>query len=519
MNASKTSTGAVHGALVVRNTVLSGVQQVFGIGVGLVLTPLLLFWLGVEQYGVLLIVQLLSVSGLLGISDLGMQASLIRYLAAYHATGDRDRFRALLATGFALFFAIGLVCGLVVLGLTQTIFLDWFKVPAPFRGSAHVALLIYAATFPFQFGIYILKAFYVALQDFPRLKVWESLERILYLAGVIVVLRSSQGLLGVVIVEQAVVIGLAVLFVFVARRHASFSLRLQDASLEQLRGVAALSWQLFINYLLTFIVYQRAPEIITATLLGPVHVAYVGILTRVPRALKAVGSTVNGVVFPAAASLDAQDMHTRLGRLVLRGGRYAYLLLTPLVVFLMVFAADLLRVWVGAPFVPLANLFRMFVLWQYLMFLILLLRSAFTQPQQYRALLGTTIAGNVLFIGCGVGLTVIRQDLWGIAVGLILSALVTLAGYLRTLSSTTGFTLAELWAVSIRTPVLVSGAGCFLICVGLARLMPDMTAPYLLVVLGAVYLLHFAVVVRFVLSPRELRQFADGLRSAGGFTR
>ena len=50
MNRAKPgSDGLVHGAQVVRNTVLSGIQQVVGIGVGLILTPLLLFWLGVEQ--------------------------------------------------------------------------------------------------------------------------------------------------------------------------------------------------------------------------------------------------------------------------------------------------------------------------------------------------------------------------------------------------------------------------------------------------------------------------------------
>ena len=511
---------AAHASLLVRNTLLGAIQQAVGIGVGLVLTPLLLAYLGVEQYGVLLVVQILSVSGLLGVSDLGMQASLVRYLAGYQATGDLERFRGSLATGFALFIAIGVVCGLITLCLLYTVFFGLFHVPETLRGPASSALLVYASTFPFQFAIYVLKAFYFAVGDFPRLKAWESIERVLYIGALAVLLTSGGGLVGVVLVEQAVTIGLAGIFAAIAsRRYDMFTLDISRVSPERLREIAELSRPLFLNYLATQVVYQRAPELITAALLGPVQVAYLGILTRVSRVLKAVGSAVNGAIFPAAAALDAQNLHEKLGRLLLRGGRYQYLLFTPLVVFLSYFAEELLHVWVGERFTFLANLLRMFVMWQYVMLLTFLLRSAFTRSDQYWAVMGPAVAGSAVFLGLAVALTWVRQDLWGIAVGLVVGAVVTVVGYLRFWSETEGFSLAEVWSVMMRGPVLLTGAGMYGFCalLGLWGSKPPVTVPYLGFVLVSAYAVHFGVVYRFGLSRMERRQFADGLRRVGGW--
>lgn len=51
-------------ATVARNTFVSGIQQVVTVGVGLLLLPVMLHWLGPERYGLLLTVQILSVAGI-----------------------------------------------------------------------------------------------------------------------------------------------------------------------------------------------------------------------------------------------------------------------------------------------------------------------------------------------------------------------------------------------------------------------------------------------------------------------
>src|SRR5437764_8983721 len=73
--------------------------------VGFFLTPYLIHRLGFGQYGVWAFVE--SVLAYFTLFDLGIAACVVRFVARFHATGDRDELNRLVSTSLALFLGLG----------------------------------------------------------------------------------------------------------------------------------------------------------------------------------------------------------------------------------------------------------------------------------------------------------------------------------------------------------------------------------------------------------------------------
>ena len=75
--------------------------------VGFFLTPYLVRRLGDGPYGVWAFVE--SVLAYFTLFDLGIAACVVRFVARFHATGDRDELNRLVSTCLALFLGLGLM--------------------------------------------------------------------------------------------------------------------------------------------------------------------------------------------------------------------------------------------------------------------------------------------------------------------------------------------------------------------------------------------------------------------------
>src|SRR5262245_56579081 len=86
--------------------------------VGFFLTPYLVRRLGDGQYGVWAFVE--SILAYFTLFDLGIAACVVRYVARFHATGDRTELNRLASTTLALFLGLGVILFAVASALLPT---------------------------------------------------------------------------------------------------------------------------------------------------------------------------------------------------------------------------------------------------------------------------------------------------------------------------------------------------------------------------------------------------------------
>jgi len=451
----------------VRNSGFSFVQQVVAISLAVLLVPFLLWRLGTEQYGLWLTLQIFGIFGLLSLAELGFQGAIVRYLVRFHAEGDQRAFRQLLATGFVLFTLIGIVSAVGLIVFAQTAFLDIFEISTPHRDEMRLALTVYSFSLLVGFPAMVLKAFFSAMQDIATLKIWETLDRIIFALLVFGVLLLTDRVIALVLVEQGTMLALFVAFALLARRRRPwFSLDPRLASTRSLRGVTGLSGMVLVTNA-SSLIYIKAPEALIGANLGPVTLAYYQIATRIPRVLKTLQGSLNAAVLPYVAGLDSDDPGSREGkrRFALLGLRVNYLMFVPVAVFVIVFAPDILRLWVGEQFAFLGTFLATYAVWQLSSVIIGFGTATLTRTAHYRRLVWQGPIINALFVAALV-LFLDRFGLIAAFVALLLSGFVSAAIVLEACRGATGFTYGEFGRQVLLGPVAGSALAGGLVFAG-----------------------------------------------------
>lgn len=459
-NAAGPKAGASGKRRFVRNTGFSLLQTFVAMGLAVLLVPFLLWRLGTEKYGLWLTLQIFSIFGLIVLAELGFQGAVVRYLVRFHTEGDAPAFRRLLVTAFVLFTLIGAVCSAIVILFAQTAFVEVFAIPPAYAGEMRLALSVYALGLLIGFPGLILKAFFAGIQDIATLKIWETLDRVVFAFVIVALLFFTDRLLHMVLVEQTVTLVLFFGFAGLARFRLRewFSINPRYASRESLRGVTGLSGMVFATSISNQ-VYIKAPEALVAATLGPVALAHYQIATRIPRVLKSVQGSLNAAVLPYVAGLDSDGAESQDAKrgFALAGLRFNYLLFVPIAVFVAIFAPDILRLWVGDQFAFLGTLLALYALWQLSSVAIGFGNATLTRTTHYRRMVWQNLVINALFLVALV-IFIERFGLLAVLVALLVSGLASAAIVLAASREANGFTYREFMARVVFGPVLGSAA-------------------------------------------------------------
>src|SRR5262245_59121625 len=102
-------------ANIVRNIFSNWTGFFVNVVIALLLSPLIVHSLGETVYGIWILIG--SLTGYLGILDLGVRTSLVKYVSEYFAKKDFDALNETFNTSLVTFLLIGLVTVLLALAL------------------------------------------------------------------------------------------------------------------------------------------------------------------------------------------------------------------------------------------------------------------------------------------------------------------------------------------------------------------------------------------------------------------
>ena len=170
------------------------IAQVFPLAINLLLTPYVIHGLGIERFG--LYVVLLTVSDFLRSFDGGIYASANRYFAVYAGRDDRAATTRLLTTLVLVVSGLGVLVA-AVLAFTAPYVLKLFSFPAELQGEATFLL----RTFGLVVALALLRGLFSAvLTSRQRFGVNSAVtvgQYVVYSAGLVLTVESGSGLRGV----------------------------------------------------------------------------------------------------------------------------------------------------------------------------------------------------------------------------------------------------------------------------------------------------------------------------------
>jgi O-antigen/teichoic acid export membrane protein len=317
------------------------------LAVGFLLQPFIVHRLGDVAYGV----WALAISSIsyLGLLDLGMASSVVRFVSKGHATQDHQL--ASDALSAVLWVRLQIAALIMVLsGVLAALFPLVFKIPPAMSADAREAILVIgvSTTISMSFGVF--SSTLSALNRYDLRSYISLVQLAIRVIGVVSVLRAGRGIVAIAFCEFfAAVVGNGLL-VYVARRiYPELELRVTKPSSEILRKIWSYSVYAFIQTIAVQLVYQ-SDNLVVGAFISASAVTFYSIGNSLCRYTQQLIGAMTMTFTPAASTYEVAGHAGSLRALYYNGTRATMALSLPIVITLIIRGSSFIRVWMGSEY-------------------------------------------------------------------------------------------------------------------------------------------------------------------------
>jgi O-antigen/teichoic acid export membrane protein len=240
--------------------------------ISFILTPLLIHYLGVSQYGILLLIW--SVTGILCLADFGLGEATLRYVAYHYGDGDISGVNRVLGSTLSFFAVISAVISTVLFVAAPT-FVGFMKIPTGEHQLVSWLLRLSALVFSLTLITRVFGAIPMALQRYDissKVSIGQSVVRSI---GYVLLVVSKFGILALVMWDVATSLGMIFVNVAVIRKLSPGVRLFPSFSLRGLREIIGYSIYSFLTYIF-YMLFRESGKLVLGRYLGPSAVAYLG---------------------------------------------------------------------------------------------------------------------------------------------------------------------------------------------------------------------------------------------------
>lgn len=282
--------------------------------------------------------------------NLGVNASVVRYVARYRALEEWDELNATINSSLALLL-IGCVVG-IILSATFTHFISFMLPdahPTAIRAGRYVVFFLCASA-SFQLPGSVFNAVITGCERFDILNIIRVARDAAILCIMIGLLLAGRGVVACAFTVFACEFTGEIAKIFVARRLCP-QLRINPSHCKKaaINSMIVYGGKTVAQGLASGSVYQLNSMLVSSMLGAPTLAVYSRQRALVLHALRFMKQYAQ-VFIPKSSALDADGDHAALRRLQLNSSRFGLYITLPLMLVLVIMGGPLLRFWMGPTF-------------------------------------------------------------------------------------------------------------------------------------------------------------------------
>ncbi len=336
-----------------RNTVLNLLGLVVPLAVGFVTIPLVVRALGNERFGILALVWV--VFGYFGLFDLGLGRTTTKYVADALGRNEPEKLAGYLWTAVLLQTAIGLLAALLSYAAAPLIVRRMLNIPAGFVGETVLTLRLVGLSLPVMFVSASFRGVLEAAQRFDLVNAVKMPANVLFYVLPLVGVALGYELPGIVVLLVASRVAALAAWAGLAFRTMP-PLRTRPALHARLvRPLFSFSGWIGLSSIL-FAVTTSIDRLIIGALITVEAVAFYSAPYEAVNRIGVIPGSLSMVLFPAFSYLDAGRRSDEAEGLFARSTKFLLLATGPILLLLMFFARDFLRLWLGPDYAAAAGL-------------------------------------------------------------------------------------------------------------------------------------------------------------------
>jgi O-antigen/teichoic acid export membrane protein len=330
---------------VAKNSLYQLSSQILLLAVGLFTSPYIVHTLGLNLYGILVLVGITT--NYFGVVEMGLGQATIKFLVDSSSREDWPEFSRVFWTSSLSYLFLGVV-GAVGMVACTPLLLFLLKIPAEARAATSQAFIVSAV------------ALIVSLQVGLASSVARALERFEWVSRIGVTIGVAQALLTVVLLYLGyslvgVMIGSTALQVLALGSYALL-VRVLVPDLERhtwdpktFRRLAGFGGYVSISQLIGPLLVH-VEKFILSSLIAVSVVTYYTVPYNVINALSFFPASIAVVTFPAFTRLHSEGNGESARELYIRGTKIVFGSVVPIAVVIGVFARQILTLWMGKEF-------------------------------------------------------------------------------------------------------------------------------------------------------------------------
>lgn len=329
--------------------ILSYVNIILHALIGFMYVPLLLFYIGTNEYGLYQLIG--SFIAYFSVMDFGLTAAVVRFYSKYKAVEDKISMENVLALAIRGYGLVGLF--ITIVGLVFYLHIDKLFCNSLSNDDIYIAkqlFLLLLFNILITITTMVFRAVINAHEKFIVLKSLDLLQLILQPIVVYLVLQRYPCALSVAIVQTVLNICLICTRIFYCKKCLNIKIKYHYWNYELYHGFSRLALWIFVERIVDQIFF-KTNQIVLGIVSGTSSVAVYSISSLIYMNYMALSTAISGVYLPHITAIIAKKSPmSSLSELFIRIGRLQYFLLALVASGFVIFGQQFIQFWAGDSF-------------------------------------------------------------------------------------------------------------------------------------------------------------------------
>jgi len=336
-----------------RSVMANNLGEATSFFLGLLVLPIILSYLGVSQYGILIL--LTALVGWLSLVDFGTGAAVVKFIAQYKGENDLKKVSLTISSAWTFFLGTSLIAALIIYFSSGFLVGSVFKIDPQLNETALGVFRLGALLVFFRFIANFFNILAHGYQRFDLFNVGKIVGLLGSSLGVVIGLMINNSMIVVVwiYIFSALAEGLTTLsLLWRAEGRIPLALKFSPKAFKPIISFGG--WKLIMA--LASQTTNQLDKLIISFYLPTQYVTYYSVPQSLSRRLSSTLSVVSEPLFPFASFINSSQPLKVLQKLYQKTIRSANLVMIPVALFIAVFSREILTIWLGQEFAQNAHL-------------------------------------------------------------------------------------------------------------------------------------------------------------------
>ena len=316
------------------------------------LSPFIVRHLGNTGYGVW--VLLVSLTGYLGLLDLGVRGAVTKYVAKFHAQNAHEDASRLVSSALGIFISAGVLAISVSASLGFFVG-NLFHIPENYRLAAEIVMVLTGVNIAVSLVSGVFGGILVGRQRFDLTNIIEIAGMGLRTLLTILALSHGRGLIALACIQLLASLATGLTYAFLSFRvYPQIRFRLANCNRQHLRLIFSFSTYAFLLQVFVYLIFYT-DSVVIGTFLPVSFVTFFVIAGNLMNYARAVVSGISTTLAPLASALEAAGQEGELQRVFLKGTRIATAIILPIGLSFMLRGKSFIGLWMGPAYGDLSG--------------------------------------------------------------------------------------------------------------------------------------------------------------------